>query len=100
MSAELEYSYDSNKYSSLIASKQQKAAAQSYHDSNNHIDDVELKSSYHELNDARKRLRSLEMKIKSLENRMAKKYPDVLFLNYKNRKRILVIIKLDASLYI
>lgn len=91
MSAELEYSFDSNKYSSLIANKQQKVAAQSFH-ANNHIDDSELKSNYDELKDARKRLRSLEMKIKSLENRMAKTYPDVSFLNYKNRKRILVSI--------
>lgn len=89
MGTEMEYSFESNKYSSLIANKQHKAAAQSYH-ATDQIDDIELKSSYSELNDARKRLRSLEVKIKSLENRMAKKYPDVLFLNYKNRKRILV----------
>lgn len=82
------YNFDSIKYSSLISNKQQKNAAQNVHGSN----DVEgeLTSSYNELNDARQRLRLLEMKIRVLENRMAKKYPDVLFLNYKNRKRILV----------
>lgn len=83
------YSFDSNKYSSLLSSKQQRAAAQNYH-GNNDVVDSELASSYNELNDARQRLRLLEMKIQTLENRIAKKYPDVLFLNYKNRKRILV----------
>lgn len=84
------YSFDSNKYSSLLSSKQQRAAAaQGYH-GNNDVVDGELASSYNELNDARQRLRLLEMKIQTLENRIAKKYPDVLFLNYKNRKRILV----------
>lgn len=50
----------------------------------------DLKSSYNELSEAKQRLRILEMKIQTLESRMSKKYPDVLFLNYKNRKRILV----------
>lgn len=50
----------------------------------------ELTSSYDELSEAKKRLKLLEMKIQTLENRISKKYPDVLFLNYKNRKRILV----------
>lgn len=85
------YSFDSNKYSSLISSKQQRNAAQSYNTINDVVDG-ELASSYNELNDARQRLRLLEMKIQTLENRIAKKYPDVLFLNYKNRKRILVIL--------
>lgn len=89
VSEELMYSFDSNKYSSLISSKQQKSAAQSYNTINDVVDG-ELASSYNELNDARQRLRLLEMKIQTLENRIAKKYPDVLFLNYKNRKRILV----------
>lgn len=88
MNEELVYSFDSNKYSSLISSKQQRIAAQNVHDNN--VADGELASSYNELNDARQRLRLLEMKIKTLENRIAKKYPDVSFLNYKNRKRILV----------
>lgn len=89
VSEELMYSFDSNKYSSLISSKQQRSAAQSFN-SINDVVDGELASSYNELNDARQRLRLLEMKIQTLENRIAKKYPDVLFLNYKNRKRILV----------
>lgn len=79
------YSFDSNKYTSLLSNKQQQNALNNLHES-----DGDLTSSYNELNDARHRLRLLEMKIKTLENRIAKKYPDVLFLNYKNRKRILV----------
>lgn len=61
-------------------------------DSDMHINEVEgeLSSSYNQLNDAKQRIRLLEMKIQNLENRIAKKYPDVVFLNYKNRKRILV----------
>lgn len=82
---ELIYNFDSNKYSSLISSKQQQNALPNAHEV-----DGELTSSYNELNDARQQLRLLEMKIKTLENRIAKKYPDVSFLNYKNRKRILV----------
>lgn len=50
----------------------------------------ELSSSYDELSEAKKQLKLLEMKIQTLENRLSKTYPDVLFLNYKNRKRILV----------
>lgn len=88
MSEELMYNFDSNKYSSLLSSKQQKNAMQNLHP-NNEVDG-ELKSSYNELNDARHRLRKLEMKIQMLENRIGKRYPDVSFLNYKNRKRILV----------
>lgn len=52
--------------------------------------DSDLMSSYIELSEAKQRLRLLEMKIQTLENRISKKYPDVVFLNYKNRKRILV----------
>lgn len=85
---ELVYNFDSNKYSSLIPNKQQQSASQNLQDSQD--PHGELSTSYNELNDARHRLRLLEMKIKTLENRIAKKYPDVLFLNYKNRKRILV----------
>ncbi|XP_055308830.1 UDP-glucuronic acid decarboxylase 1 isoform X2 [Sitodiplosis mosellana] len=94
VSEELIYSFDSNKYSSLLSSKQQRAALKSFHANNDDVVDGELASSYNELNDARQQLelkiRQLEMKIQSLENRVAKKYPDVLFLNYKNRKRILI----------
>lgn len=52
--------------------------------------DSDLMTSYIELSEAKQRLRLLEMKIQTLENRLSKKYPDVVFLNYKNRKRILV----------
>lgn len=82
------YNFDTNKYTSLISNKQHPIASESSHASNDA--EGELTSSYNELNDARQRLRLLEMKIRVLENRLAKKYPDVLFLNYKNRKRILV----------
>uniref|UniRef100_U5EXQ8 UDP-glucuronic acid decarboxylase 1 n=1 Tax=Corethrella appendiculata TaxID=1370023 RepID=U5EXQ8_9DIPT len=43
-----------------------------------------------ELNQAYKRIDLLESKIKELERRIPKKHPDVRFLNYKNRKRILI----------
>lgn len=88
MNDEFVYNFDSNKYSSVISNKQQHSGLQNVHD--NQDANGELTSSYNELNDARHRLRLLEMKIKTLENRIAKKYPDVSFLNYKNRKRILV----------
>lgn len=42
------------------------------------------------MTEARQRLRLLEMKIQTLESRIARKYPDVSFLNFKDRKRILV----------
>lgn len=44
------------------------------------------------LNEAYKKIENLEEKIMSLEGRMPKTYPDVRFLNYLNRKRILVCI--------
>lgn len=85
------YNFDTNKYASLVSNKQlqqQRNAIQNLHE--NQHENGDQTSNYNELNDARRRLRLLEMKIKTLENRIAKKYPDVLFLNYKNRKRILV----------
>lgn len=36
------------------------------------------------------KIKELEFKIQLLEDRIPKKYPDVTYLNYKNRKRILV----------
>lgn len=50
----------------------------------------DLSSSYNELTEAKQRLHLLEMKIQTLESRIARKYPDVSFLNFKDRKRILV----------
>lgn len=44
------------------------------------------------LNEAYKKIETLEEKIMSLEGRMPKTYPDVRFLNYLSRKRILVCI--------
>lgn len=89
MNDELVYNFDSNKYSSLVPSKQQQRGA-THSSDDNQLGNGDQTANYNELNDARRRLRLLEMKIKTLENRIAKKYPDVLFLNYKNRKRILV----------
>lgn len=42
------------------------------------------------LNEAYRKIETLEEKILSLEGRMPKTYPDVRFLNYLNRKRVLV----------
>lgn len=42
------------------------------------------------LNDAYRKIEALEEKIISLEGRVPKTYPDVRFLNYLQRKRILV----------
>lgn len=42
------------------------------------------------LNEAYKKIAALEEKIISLEGRVPKTYPDVNFLNYLKRKRILV----------
>lgn len=78
MNEEILDSFNSSKYTSLVSNKPNKESQ-------------ELSSSHNELNEARQQLRLLEMKIQTLENRIAKKYPDVLFLNYKDRKRILVI---------
>lgn len=44
------------------------------------------------LNDAYRKIETLEEKIMSLETRVPKSYPDVHFLNYLSRKRILVCI--------
>lgn len=43
-----------------------------------------------DLADAKKKIADLEAKLESLEIRIPKKYPDVKYLNYKLRKRILV----------
>lgn len=43
-----------------------------------------------ELLETKARLEILEERIKELESRIPRKYPDVKFLNHKNRKRILV----------
>lgn len=44
-----------------------------------------------ELRDAQKRIKELEQKLEMLERRIPKKHPLVTYLNYKNRRRILVI---------
>lgn len=49
-----------------------------------------MKHATYILNEAYKKIETLEDKIMSLEGRMPKTYPDVQFLNYLSRKRILV----------
>lgn len=79
-------SYDTNKIE-LLSGQRQLIGAAAEVGSKDVIDET---VSIDDLREAKQRLRLLEMKIKMLENRMAKKYPEVNFLNYKNRKRILV----------
>lgn len=43
-----------------------------------------------EVHQAKQQILALERKIQELEGRIPRKYPDVTFLNYKNRKRILI----------
>lgn len=52
--------------------------------------DNELDNRYTELEQTKLKIKELELKIQLLEDRIPKKYPDVTYLNYKNRKRILV----------
>lgn len=52
----------------------------------NDVDHVEITN----LNEAKRRIRVLEEKLANLELRIPKKFPDVKFLNYHSRKRILV----------
>lgn len=88
--------YDPNKMSMLAEKRKLKSSG--INSETTQIDgapdggdkDSDLMTSYIELSEAKQRLRLLEMKIQTLENRLSKKYPDVRFLNYKNRKRILV----------
>lgn len=91
VSEDLFDNFDGSRYSSLRRQKN------IIHESDQQQQN-ELSSSYNELNEARQRLRLLEMKIQTLENRIARKYPDVLFLNYKNRKRILVSLMIIIKL--
>lgn len=42
------------------------------------------------IDEASKRIKHLEGKIKQLESRIPKQFPNVKFLNYRERKRILV----------
>lgn len=42
------------------------------------------------LQEAQKKIKELEKKIKDLEKRIPQRYPDVKYLNYRSRKRILV----------
>lgn len=55
-------------------------------ESDNVVDD----SSKRELQEAKARIEQLEKKIAILEGRIPQKYPEVKYLGYKERKRILV----------
>ena len=46
------------------------------------------------LQQAQKKIRELEKKIKDLEKRIPQRYPDVKYLNYRSRKRILVSVEI------
>lgn len=68
-------------------------------DDTNHIDNDadyvfnNVKAYSREKNDlrlAQAKIKQLEDRIAELENRLPKKYDEVKFLNYQNRKRILV----------
>lgn len=50
----------------------------------------DVKHATYLLNEAYKKIETLQEKIISLDGRMPKTYPDVRFLNYLNRRRILV----------
>lgn len=51
-----------------------------------------------ELREAQRKIQELEIKIQMLETRIPRKHPEVLYLNYKSRKRILVMEKLISFL--
>ncbi|PSN47752.1 UDP-glucuronic acid decarboxylase 1 [Blattella germanica] len=58
---------------------------------NNEIPIMEMKSQeIHDLQEAQKRIKELEKKIKDLEKRIPQRFPDVKYLNYRSRKRILI----------
>jgi len=42
------------------------------------------------LQEAQNKIKELEKKVKELEKRIPQRYPDVKYLNYRSRKRILV----------
>jgi peptidoglycan hydrolase CwlO-like protein len=45
------------------------------------------------LQETQRQIKELENKIKDLEKRIPQRYPDVKYLNYRSRKRILVSIR-------
>lgn len=57
---------------------------------NDNIDNHHNKLETSDVSDAKLRIKELEYKILQLETRIPRRFPDVTFLNYKNRKRILV----------
>lgn len=52
--------------------------------------DAYLADRYWELHQAQAQIKQLEQKIKKLEDRIPRRFPEVTYLNYKNRKRILI----------
>jgi predicted Holliday junction resolvase-like endonuclease len=48
---------------------------------------------FQQLQEAQKKIKELEKRIGDLEKRIPQRYPDVKYLNYRSRKRILVSIK-------
>jgi hypothetical protein len=81
-------------FSSIVAQPtDRKAAVQ--------IDEISLPGSkmfeIQSLQETQKKIKELEKKIKDLEKRIPQRYPDVRYLNYRSRKRILVSIKKNAA---
>ncbi|XP_046393241.1 UDP-glucuronic acid decarboxylase 1 [Ischnura elegans] len=54
------------------------------------LKEAERESPVYDVDEARKRIRELEGKLRELEARIPNKFPDVKFLGYRSRKRILV----------
>lgn len=59
------------------------------------VDRKAAESDITDLAEAKRKIAELETKLQSLETRIPKKYPDVKYLNYKSRKRILVNVELS-----
>jgi hypothetical protein len=53
---------------------------------------------FQSLQEAQKKIKELEKRVKDLEKRIPQRYPDVKYLNYRSRKRILVSIKNTACM--
>lgn len=63
------------------------------------ISDINKGISISSLEEAQKRILELEEKLAALEVRIPKKYPEIKFLNYHSRKRILVIFIISSLLF-
>jgi hypothetical protein len=78
--------YPDDKYETAAAT----SASDNYIDSHRLAPPSQRQRQHDELLAARTKIEELEQRISYLENHIPKKYPDVKFQNYKNRKRILV----------